>query len=123
MRELGKKKMVVVALLAIVLVCMVVKVSAVDGPIQINTTPDTNTATTNTASNATTNTTTNTASPIAPTTNTASNRITNTASSNYTNTSNLPQTGDASDYVIFAVIGVAIISAIYAFKKVRDYNI
>ena len=41
--------------------------------------------------------------------------------SNYENT--LPQTGDASDYAVFALIGVSAVVAIFAFKKARDYNI
>lgn len=45
---------------------------------------------------------------------------TNTNSS-YNNTTNLPQTG-ADDYAIVLVIGVFAISAVYAYKKVRDYK-
>jgi len=46
----------------------------------------------------------------------------NTTGSNYQN-STLPQTGDASDYAIFTLIVVAVIIAVYAYRKVRDYNI
>ena len=52
-----------------------------------------------------------------------SNTTTNTTGSTYQNNTSLPQTGDASDYAIFAVIAVAVVVAIYAYKKVRDYNI
>lgn len=41
----------------------------------------------------------------------------------YTNSNNLPQTGDASDYAIFALIAICIVASIYAYKKVREYNI
>ena len=34
----------------------------------------------------------------------------------------LPQTGDASDYAIFALVAVCIVVAIVAYKKVREYN-
>lgn len=54
---------------------------------------------------------------VQPTTQNTQNTI-----STYQNTT-LPQTGDASDYAIFMVIVVAIIVAVYAYKKVRDYNI
>lgn len=46
----------------------------------------------------------------------------NTTGSNYQNTA-LPQTGDASDYAIFGLIVVAVVIAVYAYRKVRDYNI
>lgn len=48
--------------------------------------------------------------------------IINPTTPTYKNT-NLPQTGDASDYAIFLLIVVSIIIAIFAYKKVRDYNI
>lgn len=34
----------------------------------------------------------------------------------------LPQTGDASDYAIFLLIGLFAVVSIYAYKKVKDYN-
>lgn len=118
MKKSNVKKAIMVVVLVLVLL-VTVKVNAEDNPIQINTLPG---GTTNTAANTTTNTTTNTAtntnSPI-----TTTNKVANTTSSNYTNSGNLPQTGDASDYIIFAVIGVAIIFAVYTFRRVKDYNI
>lgn len=45
---------------------------------------------------------------------------TNTNSS-YNNATNLPQTG-ADDYAIVLVIGVFAVSAVYAYKKIRDYK-
>ena len=41
--------------------------------------------------------------------------------SNYTNT-NLPQTG-ANDYAMVLIIGIFAVSAVYAYKKVTDYNL
>lgn len=59
---------------------------------------------------------------VVPTTNIVT-PTTNQVVSTYQNTTTLPQTGDASDYAIFMLIVVAIIIAIYAYKKVREYNI
>ena len=47
---------------------------------------------------------------------------TNTSVSTYTNTT-LPQTGDASDYAIFALIGVSVVIAVFAYNTARNYNI
>lgn len=46
----------------------------------------------------------------------------NTQGSTYQN-KNLPQTGDASDYVIFLFIAVCAVVAVFAYKKYRNYNI
>ena len=46
----------------------------------------------------------------------------NTQGSTYQN-SNLPQTGDASDYVIFLFIAVCAVVAVFAYRKYRNYNI
>lgn len=46
----------------------------------------------------------------------------NTQGSTYQNT-NLPQTGDASDYVIFLFIAVCVVVAVFAYRKYRNYNI
>ena len=103
-----RKSIVIIALVAIVLlVASNVYATGTVSPINIiSTTQQTNEV----ATNQTTNTTTNIVAP------------TNTQVSTYTNT-NLPQTGDASDYAVFLLIAVSIVIAIYAYKKVRDYNI
>ncbi len=36
--------------------------------------------------------------------------------------SNLPKTGIADNTVVFIVVGVCAVAAIYAYKKVRDYK-
>ncbi len=123
MKNVKSSKIVLIVLLMLVLMLAATNVFATGNSgdvIQINitTNPSTNTATpTNTpAANTTTNTQTNIAAPI-----------TNTAGSTYTNntgnTNTLPQTGDASDYAIFLLIAISIVIAVYAYKKVRDYNI
>ena len=53
-------------------------------------------------------------------TNTNININTNTNTSTYTN-SNLPQTGE-NDYIVILTIAVFAISAVYAYKKIRDYK-
>lgn len=108
-----KKEMLVILIAVIMLFAIGTTVKATGNPIQI---PVTNAQTqtpapTQTPTTPNTNTTTNTT--IAPTTNTVSN---------YQNTA-LPQTGDASDYAIFLVIVLVAAIAVYAYKKVRDYNI
>lgn len=46
---------------------------------------------------------------------------TNTSGSSYANNS-LPQTGVTEDITVMFFIVVCVISAIYAYKKIRDYN-
>lgn len=56
-------------------------------------------------------------------TNVTPNIVTNTNNntSNYNNTTTLPQTG-AGDYMMILIIGVLAVSAVYAYKKIRDYK-
>ena len=60
------------------------------------------------------NTTTNT--------NTNTNINTNTSYRTNTNTETLPKTGVTDGYVVAILVTVCAISAIYAYKKIRDYN-
>lgn len=58
--------------------------------------------------------------------NTLSNAVDNTViqggnTSTYNNTTNLPQTG-ADDYAVISIIAVFAVSAVYAYKKIRDYK-
>lgn len=113
----GKKSIIIVTLLAVLFITSNVYATGTVSPINIiTTTPTTNEVTTNQTTNETT--TTNIVTTPAPT----QQPTTNTQGSTYTNT-NLPQTGDASDYAVFLLIAVSIIIAIVAYKKVRDYNI
>ena len=113
MRKMSMKKEILVIMMVVLMLLTVstkVLATGTGGPISINiVAPTTNTAT---DPNTTTNTTTNIVTPA----------TTNTTTSNYQDTT-LPQTGDASDYAIFLLIAVAIIVAVYAYKKVREYNI
>lgn len=114
MKNLKVRKSILLVILFVIVVGVTSNVFATGtttiNPIQI--------PTINTAANVAVNDTVanNTVSPVV---NTA---VENVTASTYTNT-NLPQTGDASDYAIFALIAVCIVAAIYAYKKVRDYNI
>lgn len=86
--------------------------------IDLSDTNELSSGTTNTNTNADTNTNTNT------NTNTmisGGSTNTNTNSSTYNNTTNLPQTG-AGDYTMILMIGVLVVFAVYAYKKVRDYK-
>lgn len=75
-------------------------------------TPANNTATDNSATN---NTATNSA---------LTSTLTPTTPANNTSTleSNLPKTGIADNTIVFAVVGVCAVAAIYAYRKVRDYK-
>ena len=54
--------------------------------------------------------------------NTNTNTNTNKTTSVYNNTTSLPKTG-ANDYAVFLIIAICAVSAVYAYKKIRDYNI
>lgn len=70
---------------------------------------------TNTTNNVTSNSTANTTNNTANTTNKTNN------SSVYTNT-NLPKTGLTDSIPVAALIVILGISAVYAYKKVKDYK-
>lgn len=113
-------KIVIILALAVMVLFMTNNILATTSPatpINLNalTSPTGNSSENNNENNNSANSTI-----LNPTT--PSNQVTNITTSNYTNT-NLPQTGDASDYAIFLLIVVSIIIAIFAYKKVRDYNI
>lgn len=116
-----KKEALVMIMIVIAMLTICTRVFATgttDNPIQIptiNTTTDPSTQQPEPTTNAETNT-------VAPTTNIVT-PTTNTTGSTYQNTTSLPQTGDASDYAIFLLIAVSIVIAVYAYKKVREYNI
>ena len=56
------------------------------------------------------------------TTNKNVNTNTNTSYRTNTNTETLPKTGVTDGYVVAILVTVCAISAIYAYKKIRDYN-
>ena len=67
-----------------------------------------------------TNTQNDTATNIPNVINTTTN--TNTSYRTNTNTETLPKTGVTDGYVVAILVTVCAISAIYAYKKIRDYN-
>jgi len=78
----------------------------------------TNSNNTNTTNNTTNNTVNNT-------TNNATNNSTynnNTNNSSYNNT-DLPKAGAGDNVAIFVIIAVFGVSALYAYKKIREYNV
>ena len=112
-----KKEVFIIAMILISLFVISTIVLATDGPVQIpigdsnETTENTETTDTNVEAPAgTTNT-----NQVVPT----ANQVADTNQ----NESNLPQTGDASDYAIFMLIIVSVVVAIYAYRKVKEYNI
>lgn len=114
-----KKEVLTIALIIIAILAIgsqVIATGESNNPIQI---PIINTNTDSVDTNTQTNETT---SIVTPTTN-VTTPTTNTTGSTYQENATLPQTGDASDYAIFLLIVVAAIVAIYAYKKVREYNV
>ncbi len=114
MKKISVKKLLVLFTL-IAIMCMFVTTVNATGPINLlhQTTPTTNTQTTPTTNTQTT-----------PTTNTTkTNTVTANTMGGGNQNSNLPQTGDASDYIIFLFIAVCAVVAIYAFRKYKNYNI
>ena len=71
-----------------------------------------------------TNTQNDTVTNIPDVINTITNTNTNTSTSYRTNnnTETLPKTGVTDGYVVAILVTVCAISAIYAYKKIRDYN-
>lgn len=117
------KKIIMVALIVLVscaLVVMSTTVKATDenpiidisGNLDISTGNETSSNTTsNTDVTPSINTTTDNSQVIQPVTNTTENT-----------TNTLPQTGVTEDITVMFFIVVCAVSAIYAYKKIRDYN-
>lgn len=74
------------------------------------------------STNTQNDTVTNVPNVINTTTNTNTNINTNTSYRTNTNTETLPKTGVTDGYVVAILVTVCAISAIYAYKKIRDYN-
>lgn len=109
MKNLRTNKLFIVLLIAVMMLTISTKVFATDtlvdptqGSLQIEITKDEPSTSTQTP----------------PTTQTP----TTTPDTKTTTETKLPQTGDASDYAIFALIAVCVVVAIVAYKKVREYN-
>ena len=125
---LNSKKIIalLVVLLVVIGICVIpVQASDIidlDNLLQINQTTDTNVVNDINTNSLYNNTTTNTV------TNTTANTMTNNSivqpSVNKTSTSEnkLPQTGVTEDITVMFFIIVCVILAIYAYKKIKDYN-
>ena len=111
------KSMVLVGIIIALIIMLFSNVVFADATIIIGGNTTQNTQTENTVQNTTANTTTNTTQTPSTTTNvsTTTNRV-NT-------TEKLPQTGVTDGYVVAILVVVCAISAIYANRKIRDYNI
>ena len=102
------KKLTMVLVIVLLLgVSTVVNASNVTNIVDENTTN--NSATNNTATNNTVN-------------NTTTNNTTNNTSNTATNTT-IPKAGSGETITILTVTVIFAISAIYAHKKIRDYNV
>ena len=116
----NKKIMIVLILMITVLVAMMPLVKATNGNLIIideenteNTQNNTNTNNTNT-DNTNTNTTNRNNEVVNE--NTTSNNVENQAENK------LPQTGVAEETTLFLFIAVCVVSAIYAYIKIRNYR-
>lgn len=114
--------------LSIVLILMVTTVNAADSngfnditPQLTNNNAGNNTANTNTGSGSTNTNRANTGSTNTNRANTSANRSSNTNSSIYNNT-NLPKTGLSDSLPVVLLVVVFGISAVYAYKKIKDYR-
>lgn len=113
-----KKEILMIIMIVVAVLAISSQVFATsNSPVQI---PVINTGANETSTTTTNETVTITPNPVTPNTNVT----TNTTGSVYQNTNGtLPQTGDASDYAIFMLIVVAVVIAVYAYRKVGQYNI
>lgn len=113
MKKTSIKKILVIITLIIAVSLLTTTVKATGNPLNIQgLVPGTNQGSSGTV-NVTQNPSTQETANKAPV---------NTQGSTYQN-SNLPQTGDASDYVIFLFIAVCAVVAVFAYRKYRNYNI
>ncbi len=112
-----KKVISIVALIVILLIVLGMEARATDNDV-LN-------GLLNTGLNNTLNVTNNAANNV---TNNTANNVTNKVANNIINNStyqniNLPKTGLAEDFGMVALIGVCIVSAIYAYIKIKNYNV
>ena len=90
-----------------------------NGPITQNNTHTTNITENNETNNIyQNNTTNNTANNVVN-----NNSVNNTNTTSVYNNTNLPKAGSADGIAIIAAIVVFGVSALYAYKKIRDYNL
>lgn len=114
MKNVKIVKIVLCVITLVLLLNIAIDVRAEDAPLILTT----NNATNNTTNNATNNTANNAANTNIPV-----NTTNKTNTSSYVNNSNnLPKTGVEDYTTVFIILGVCIVSAIYAYKKANDYN-
>lgn len=102
-----------ILLVTIVAILMLVTNSVYAADAIVLSPTDNNAATNNSAVDNNANTNSALTSTLTPTT-----PVNNTSTLN----SNLPKTGIADNTVVFIIVGVCAVAAIYAYKKVRDYK-
>ena len=120
----NKKLMVLFILVVAFLLVMVTYASANDdvGELPTIVVDQNNVDTQNSANNEqNSNTANNNVANINNNANTSENTIAN-ISANVANNEVLPQTGVQGDTTLFIFIGICIVSAIYAYFKIRKYN-
>ena len=121
MDKLRVKKIIVLFLMLTMIVFIGSKVEATSGAVNPLTVQSPSTSTTTATTTPTP--TTSTSSLVATPTPTRTPTATPTVVSSYGDNSNLPKTGDAEDLLVFLVIALAVVAAIYAFRRYRNYNI
>lgn len=125
MKNLKISKVILFVVTIALLVSITIDARAEDGLTELTpNTPignlNTNNSTNNTSNN-TSNNTKNTSNVSNVNKTNTSNRVNTTAYINNSNSS-LPKTG-AEDYTtVFIIVGVCIVSAVYAYKKANEYN-
>lgn len=115
MLKVENVKKLLIVVLAVILIALIQSPVKATSPIVVTNSPTTNgiqtIPTVNSAGQGTINTVKNTV-------NNTANKVNNT-NSTYTNT-NLPSAG--LDYSVLFVIAACVISGVYAYIKIRDYN-
>ena len=112
------KSMVLIGIIIALIIMLFSNVVFADATIIIGGNSTQNTQTENTVQNTTTNTVNPTNTTQIPST------TANVSTTNRVNTTQkLPQTGVTDGYVVAILVVVCAISAIYAYRKIRDYNI
>ena len=118
------KKMLIVIMVVVILMMVGNRVMAanalnlqITSPNSTTNAPSTNATDTNSTSTNSTNTAGNISAPV-----TNQQQSTNTQGSVYKN-DNLPQTGITEDYTMIILVIICIVSAVYAFKKIREYKV
>lgn len=123
MRKSNLIKVVSILLISLMVMLFTTTVNAAENVDLYNDLSLSNTNSSNTNTNtANTNTNTNSKSNTNSNTNTNSNRNTNTNNSSIYNNTSLPNTGIGDVVPVAALIIVFGISAVYAYRKIKEYK-